>query len=1013
MPGVSTFPIKIFLITSLTATLLKAKAIEAQVPGRILTNPNIDKKDKSCIDLPGEDLFPKMDVSQTDYIACIDVLSRPQISAWPDGSSAKFDKVLVALQNCGLDKVSVITADNCGSTTSETIDEKWEEMRKPSNQCLPQIAAQNLLQALSALSVPAQHHHVRLSENGTADLRRLQEIFWTSYRDQNVRYFMWVSDRPWDIVAAAEHLFRGHSRGFGAFMPHSTRFVLVGFDRTDSSLSSTKSSTTGKPRQTHDQYDQYYRCIEDPFSFTHDMHQVVSDAELHLAGSKFDNILIIVYKQNTSCDSCYLLQKPFTLMWKENRERKFQRVTGAWDQAENINRVQLGSIGESRSKREAKKNCDLFPNSRCGLNGRHLVVLAKEWSPYLTAVGDGSRYEGFLADVIHGLSTAMNFTYIMTPDPATSRNITLRELERKLGNDLEADLMARLYYVTSTMVYNQSVTHPVVMANMSGAYFLKTPWKLHSTLLIIVSQPFEVLVLQFWIFILFYGMMCHLQNRWLIISDIPSAQLEDTYSRSSVSIFQRKVDEPYKCSCTGKTVGSTVKSFRAGRKLLRRHGAAQNHSFNKHEENKPPNCVRSKSQSLRNLFDAFSSQVTSETNRPAPRSSGLRGKSGNGSGSPMPRYRISFRRRVLSKIGRLSFRLPGMFNPSNPSIPPRKNVGSMKTLKDIEKNVPEDLTARGCASTDITRISAPQGYRQRLPHGHAVDRRLQFCRSLSYANTMIFDFIGTVFGQNNVPTPRFFTGRLLLFSWCLCIVIVVNTLKGDLASMLVASPTTPPFQRFSDVQAREDYRWGTFNSSFLPIMERANLPPLKELYHGIKRFLKTDPDILSQTEDELVAKAAGDDKFVAIIDSFFLDMIIREKGYSNVHVIPEILGTTGLGLSLPPHSELRNIMSEYIIAMVDAGLIEHYLKQTYQQLTNKAGPSTQAGEPQRVGMALHETLDLFHMCWPFVVAAAGALIAEIVIAWYCRKNPDSGTSREARQAQTHVFKTCRKCTSLF
>ncbi|RUS82097.1 hypothetical protein EGW08_010142 [Elysia chlorotica] len=838
-----------------------------------------------------------------------------------------FHTLVAALKMCGMDKVSVISADNCSVISGENsgIPGRLKTL------CLPRAAVGNILEALDAFSIPVQHFEIRVTtDDPLTKHERLREILWTSYHVHRVRYFIWVSEKPWQIMAAAGDLFYQYHRGPGALMPHSTRFVLLGLSTLeDASIYESGSDWIATLRQLHTPVVPRPPAVKA---------QIVRETERLLAKTEFDNVMMLVYSQNMSCDRCYEVKESFSLMWRDNRTRDFEVVEMPWSW-----RIFNKTYTRTQAK-DISRKCPLFPNIKHKFNERHLTVLAKVWPPYLIAVpvGDGNSsvytYGGFLADVIEGLSQVMNFSYTLTPDPISSLNVTVEELEYRLRNDLEADLMARLYYVTSPYVYNQSLTHPVVTANMSGAYFMRPYNKLFGRLKLFDSYLFEFVSIDISLFILFYVVISLFQRRLLASPALKKDKPMFTPSATGLSSGKDLVVNRNFAPCvrsSSRPPASRVKSLQ-----VRSQSDGENQSFLCDEVNSDDDNIHTNQNPSMNMVPQESTNTNTSIHvlkppcNPKPIKDDTIPK--------MQIYLFALWRRLLHKIGKYPVDVSGKSNLSK---------------------------SFGCREK---KLFDPDSYRPTLEH---------LCRRAYSALSDFVNFCGTVFGQGNVPRQRFITGRVLVFSWGLTIVILIGTLKGKLASMLLVDPLTAPFRRFADVQARPDYRWGHYNSSFLHIMADATQPPLQPLYAGIESFLEDDPGILTETQEQLMAKAAKE-KFVAIIDSFFLDMVIRDKGYQDVHVIPEILGTTGLGISLPPESQLTGVMSENIIALLDTGLIQCYLQRTYQRLGTQAPKAvTVHTEPET---AIREIIQLCVMCGPCFLGAVVVLLSEIAIVRYWR-----------------------------
>ncbi|GFR73947.1 glutamate receptor [Elysia marginata] len=202
------------------------------------------------------------------------------------------------------------------------------------------------------------------------------------------------------------------------------------------------------------------------------------------------------------------------------------------------------------------------------------------------------------------------------------------------------------------------------------------------------------------------------------------------------------------------------------------------------------------------------------------------------------------------------------------------------------------------------------------------------CRVCSWKEFLVecwhtlFSLWGSFWGQGYVPPSCLFSGRILLFFWFFAVITVAATIRGYIAALLVEVDPSPPFKTFHELVNSKDYRWGTHkDSTVLPLMKADKDKTLHALYTGMVRFAKDDPEVLGPSMDSVLNKAVNDEKFVAIIDSFFLKDIIDSQDLRHVvRVIPDSIGMSGLAPVFPRGSELTDLMSEHIIAHLDTGI---------------------------------------------------------------------------------------------
>ena len=400
-----------------------------------------------------------------------------------------FKDILASLQDCEWEQTVLVTSEtitdsgkHCGSrhclpklekriSTSHhnrnlSYDEATSSRKNFSyrDQIQKDQISHNILAAFRALLIPLQH--VLVSSANRKNLQKqLEEIIWTSYSSKRVRNFVWISHRPWEILEAADIVFRRHRRGRGALMAHKALFLLVGVGSTSMSTStSTLMKSIASPRSSH--------LLKRPSCTP----PLLKETENHLVSSAFDNVLFLSSTNYLSNSGDFVNDKfcfsslPHTLMWRGNRTREFETVPKFYKDSSQTTLSRFNRRHNDRRMRE--RNCKMFPNIRTGMNGRHLILLTKEWENVMTVYDDGSslHYSGLLCEIAKVLSVSMNFTFTLQPDPMVSRNLTWGELEDMMISGGVGDALLSLYYITASLALNFSQPHPIFHSNMTAAY---------------------------------------------------------------------------------------------------------------------------------------------------------------------------------------------------------------------------------------------------------------------------------------------------------------------------------------------------------------------------------------------------------------------------------------------------------------------------------------------------------------------------------------------------------------
>ena len=384
-------------------------------------------------------------------------------------------EIVASLQDCNWKNLVLITLDaltdtvrHCGSldcghdlvknasTSLHNQNLSYDaassaRLKSSSHRVQPQknYISHSILTAFLNLLVPVQHFQLNSKEDENLQLH-LEEIIWTSYSSRGVRNFVWISPRPWKILEAAETVFRRHQRGRGALMVHKALFILIGL---------------ASPLSSH-----LLNCHScKPL--------LLKETEKRLAKSMFDNVLFLSstnYRHaSDSVDNFCFPNLPHTLMWRGNRTREFETIPNF--DIESLHNTSARYNLRHNDNRHVEQTCKLFPNIRTRMNGRHLILLCKEWKNFLAFYGDNGsvKYSGLLYDIADVLSISMNFTFTFQPDPEISRNMTWEELRDMMISGGFGDALFSLFYMTASLAYNFSQTQPIFHVNMTGAYFSK------------------------------------------------------------------------------------------------------------------------------------------------------------------------------------------------------------------------------------------------------------------------------------------------------------------------------------------------------------------------------------------------------------------------------------------------------------------------------------------------------------------------------------------------------------
>ncbi|CAL1547837.1 unnamed protein product, partial [Lymnaea stagnalis] len=165
-----------------------------------------------------------------------------------------------------------------------------------------------------------------------------------------------------------------------------------------------------------------------------------------------DNVAIVTIGQNKMD-----IRGVHSLMWRPNRTRELETIKTVHSCQPTIK----------------KEICQLFPNIKFGLNGRWLLVLAKEWLLHLykePVPGSAeTKYVGFYMDVVHLLARSLNFTFEVVPKTGEDDRMSWRDFSHQIASS-SVDLGATTFPISTSAYYNHTVSFPLLCTNISGVY---------------------------------------------------------------------------------------------------------------------------------------------------------------------------------------------------------------------------------------------------------------------------------------------------------------------------------------------------------------------------------------------------------------------------------------------------------------------------------------------------------------------------------------------------------------
>ncbi|KAL8566804.1 hypothetical protein ACOMHN_052202 [Nucella lapillus] len=181
---------------------------------------------------------------------------------------------------------------------------------------------------------------------------------------------------------------------------------------------------------------------------------------------------------------------------------------------------------------------------------------------------------------------------------------------------------------------------------------------------------------------------------------------------------------------------------------------------------------------------------------------------------------------------------------------------------------------------------------------------------------------GALLSQGGICLPSSGSSRLLLSSWWLFCMVIGAAYSGNLIAFLTVQAQEKPFNSLSEMlqDSSVEYRWGVaeMTSQHALLMKSTN-PTLRGLWQKVKEFATTDPDVLNMDPTVQRAKVRSGG-YVHITDSVTTDAWTRENCDLD-HVVDAESVSMPVAVYLPRGSEFTRLFNEYVMRMVEAGLV--------------------------------------------------------------------------------------------
>ncbi|KAK6976244.1 glutamate receptor 1 [Biomphalaria glabrata] len=668
-----------------------------------------------------------------------------------------------------------------------------------------------------------------------------------------------------------------------------------------------------------------------------------------------DNVAIVTVAVATN-----KVAQIFTLMYREQRRREWEAV------------YFFKTFSNTTSL-----SCTTFPNRMYGLNGRNLSILAKEWLSHLIIQTNRKtgqiEYAGYYVDIINALSSSINFTFNFTPGPNEENTINWSDFSGRVGLG-EVDFGATTYLGSSALYLNHSVSFPILWVNISGVYVNneRSP----------VISPLKLFHLEVYLCLL--SSILFTMSLYLIITNISRKILSE-----NINCFKKSDDGQNPSSITREA--PTIKKEGTGLK----HQYLETVSFSKHlnsdlvigQENSPSKTHDFWTTDRDNMSSDFKDNnvvfqhldfITDSTDQ-------------------------------LKNTCKYQFYEKPIFQHQysddlNSQRPIQyRSIGTQTTIEETSQNISTSFqllrqlkycyskTSEGNEQEAIKineKMIEIQHTSSRLPkrseqvgcfHGISLANKLPNEEVIN----LFFKFLGSIFSQDSLPEPWNCSARLLMWSWCLMLLVLTAVFTGNITANLVDQDESIPFSTFEELLQRSDYKWGLFqDSSFFNIMKNSRPgTTLRRLYDSMEQFARTDPSITGSFEVQVMKVKS--EKYVTFFFSGDLEYLYAQNNVSNLVIMKDNFMTTYMGFIFPRNSTLNDLISERLMLMSDVGILPHLLQANKN--VSKNSKVSQSKDSSNMALDLFYMEGLFYSCGYGIAMATVVLLLEFLYLKFLAK----------------------------
>ncbi|XP_061185491.1 glutamate receptor ionotropic, kainate glr-3-like [Saccostrea echinata] len=238
---------------------------------------------------------------------------------------------------------------------------------------------------------------------------------------------------------------------------------------------------------------------------------------------------------------------------------------------------------------------------------------------------------------------------------------------------------------------------------------------------------------------------------------------------------------------------------------------------------------------------------------------------------------------------------------------------------------------------------------------------------------------GALLTQGGESVPKSPSGRTLISAFWLFSIVLVGTYSGNLIAFLTVPLDKPPFNSLDEMIAQSEYKWGTIGGTFFVTwFNTSTVETLQAVWAGIKRFNKTDPEVLSPDPNVHIAKMYRE-KYVYFGDKVYMD--IRKSNRCELMTAEEEIPNNYYAVGLPNNSLYTKIFSDQIISLQEGGIMQTFKEKHWPKSIFCFAPSGLQSRP----ISLIDLQAAFYLIGIGILMGFIVLKLEFILSWLSKK----------------------------